>query len=623
MPAYRSKYSANKMRCFLCFFLSLAINFFSPVSAQDPVELKYITQIVAAPSDSLRILAYSQLADYYFAQAEDDKGDSVLQKQLMHAEESRSQNLMLLSLFRNARFQHTASFSRYHIDRSIKVIERALQYAKINGLEDYTALAYSKLAAVYNTIGKSELAFRNASIGFTTALHSPNDSIKTLCAIELGSVYMQQGEILMAFKTYTNAYDYANNMHNPTLLSKVYHQMSGLFRKLGDNEAAKDYILKSLDLNKRNSNVQGMIEDYLVFGKLHDYRTGIAYLQRAERLADSVGNIRSKVNAQKLIFIQKMIHAEPSETLSYLNTHPQVAKSFVNLGPGQFEWKIAQVFLYQNQPDSALAYLKKAEPLMTSEGYDFQTKAAFFYEYAMANDKLKNLHAAVDQYRFAMEFARNSSDLYMLRELAAALKTSYNNLGEYKLALEYDQMYDRFTDSVNLLGKEKDVALLQIDNENKRRLKEAEIAAAKERRKHDLQYMGITIAIGVAFVLLLTMGMFTVSKLTIRIMTFFSFILLFEFIILVLDAYIHHMTHGEPLKIYAIKIVIISMLFPIHHLLEEKLLHYLMSKKLITLRSRFSLKKLIFGEKKPAVHSEQQAADLAPVSEPVVSSNQG
>lgn len=52
------------------------------------------------------------------------------------------------------------------------------------------------------------------------------------------------------------------------------------------------------------------------------------------------------------------------------------------------------------------------------------------------------------------------------------------------------------------------------------------------------------------------------------------------------------MTHGEPWKILLIKIGVLSILFPLHHWVEEKATHYLINHKLIDFSS-FSAKKYI------------------------------
>jgi hypothetical protein len=125
---------------------------------------------------------------------------------------------------------------------------------------------------------------------------------------------------------------------------------------------------------------------------------------------------------------------------------------------------------------------------------------------------------------------------------------------------------------------------LEIENERKRKEREAEVEEQVTRDRHNLQYMGITIAIAAVFIVLVMLGIFSVSHATIRILGFFAFIFLFEFIILIADNQIHHWTHGEPWKILAIKIGLISMLLPLHHWLEEKVIHYLTTKKLLSLK---------------------------------------
>jgi hypothetical protein len=118
--------------------------------------------------------------------------------------------------------------------------------------------------------------------------------------------------------------------------------------------------------------------------------------------------------------------------------------------------------------------------------------------------------------------------------------------------------------------------------------------------------MLITIIVALAFVLLIMIGMFRVSTFTIRVMSFLSLIFLFEFIILILDTWIHGLTHGEPWKVWLIKIGIISLLLPIHHFLEHKLIHYLLSRHLIIIRSRLSLSRFFNKKKKPLPEPSQE-----------------
>ena len=134
--------------------------------------------------------------------------------------------------------------------------------------------------------------------------------------------------------------------------------------------------------------------------------------------------------------------------------------------------------------------------------------------------------------------------------------------------------------------------------EYQKRLKEERLAEEKLVRYHNLQYMVITIIVTTIFVLLLLLGFFSVSQLTLRVVNFLSFISFFEFIIMLLDTKIHQFTQGEPFKIWLIKIGLLSALFPLHHYLETKVINYLLEKQLIERKSFTHLRKLFFDKKK-------------------------
>src|SRR5258708_38847372 len=131
------------------------------------------------------------------------------------------------------------------------------------------------------------------------------------------------------------------------------------------------------------------------------------------------------------------------------------------------------------------------------------------------------------------------------------------------------------------LDKEKGVLKLEVDNDNRRRDRLAKEEEENVQHRHNIQYMGFTAGLAGVFVLLVMMGFFMVSPRTIRALGFFSFIFLFEFIILLADKQIHEWTHGEPWKILLIKVFLAAVLLPLHHWLEHKVIHYLSTRKKI------------------------------------------
>ncbi len=566
------------------------------INGQQYIEDSLLRSVNSSRSEVEKIKNLERLSDYYYANKNFTAGDSLIEKQIMLAESTLDRQQVLRALFANAGYRSTGASTKDRSNNTKSYIERALDYAKANNLTDYIALAYSNMAALNVVEGNLNGALSNASLSFTTALNSENDSAKVICAIQLGDVYLQKSDILTAFKTYTNAHNIAVKQKDEALLPPVFHAIANLYKKLGKDEDAKTYLYRSLIINKRNNNIKAQTDDHIFLAKVSDYAPAKEHLQQAIELADSTHDVLQKIDAEKILFSYMLLKEKPSFTIAYLDAKPELKNVFVNTGPDYIDWMLAEIYLYGGMPDSAAFHFKKAENSFNI-GYDLTSKKNFFGEFADCMEQLKDIPTAITYYQKSLELSRAASDLNNLKYFSYTLKNLYQLQGDYKLALAYNIQYDNYKDSVDLLGKEKDLALLEIDNETKQQQRKVELALQHLQRKYNLQYMLITIIVATAFVIMLMIGMFKVSTFTIRLMGFLSLIFLFEFIILILDTRIHHMTHGEPWKVWLIKIGIISILLPVHHFLEHKLIHYLLSRHLIKIRGRFSPARL-FGRKK-------------------------
>lgn len=239
----------------------------------------------------------------------------------------------------------------------------------------------------------------------------------------------------------------------------------------------------------------------------------------------------------------------------------------------------AAIYTELKQFDSARRYFEKAAPF-----YEQATpmyRISFYMTYAEYFKARNEPQQALAYLIKAKAIADATANLSWQRSLARELDSAYARTGKYEMAYQYSSLFHKYQDSLDKLGAEKDVLQMEMQDEEQRQKRIEEEKAAALRQKHQVQYMGITIGIAAVFTLLVLLGVFQVSEATIKILGFFAFILLFEFIILIADTKIHHMTHGEPLPILAIKIVLIAILLPLHHWLEHRVVKYLTSKRLI------------------------------------------
>ncbi|MEQ1678928.1 MAG: hypothetical protein ABL876_19690, partial [Chitinophagaceae bacterium] len=160
------------------------------------------------------------------------------------------------------------------------------------------------------------------------------------------------------------------------------------------------------------------------------------------------------------------------------------------------------------------------------------------------------------------------------------LDTTYQVLGDYKKAYAARAQFKFYQDSLDKLSDKNALMRAEIatEEENLKKQKEAEQRAVA--RKHNIQYTAIVIGGLILMVAMLMISFFHTPKWVVRVLTFVSFIFLFEFLILVLDTKIHHWAHGAPLPILLIKILIACLLVPLHHWIDHKAQHFLHTRKI-------------------------------------------
>ncbi len=541
-----------------------------------------------ASSDSARVIISGKLAEYYYIYQLDKSGDSMLQKQLNIAEFSQNKFLVLQALFGNAITNISNWRSKETFDRAILFLNKGLEYAKASGNEDYIALAYTRIAALYRKRGQLENSFTNANIAFTSSLNIKSDSIKILAAIELGDTYLAKGESLLAFKTYINAYDKAIAIKNIHLQSEVLHRYSNLYQNLGNRDQAKENLYQSLELNRENKNREGLIKDYIDLARLTDERL---FIEKAIELSDSLDLEKHLIQAKRIMFgYYTYIIANSDSTIYYINSNPDLKQVFLNGGLPSYHWNLGSVFHYANKPDSALFYFKSAEPFFTRD-YDVRARQALYEEMGECFSMVNDHQQAILYFEKALALIPQFNDPAKEARYSHSLSNLYSKLEEYKKAYEYSSRSAQLKDSLQKLSNLRDIALVEVNNEKRNHEKELEAQEEKRIIRRNLQYMAITVALTVIFLVLIVIGTLPISPLTIKILGYFAFISLFEFIVLLIDNFLHRIAHGEPLKIWLCKIILIALLVPFQHYLEHGMIRFLASKKLAKLKDKVSLKK--------------------------------
>jgi hypothetical protein len=232
--------------------------------------------------------------------------------------------------------------------------------------------------------------------------------------------------------------------------------------------------------------------------------------------------------------------------------------------------------------DSARYYFSMAEQALRSNP-NLVFRSNFYNRYGQFLLRNGDVNGAIGMFTRSFELADSAGFMDYMLAAAHQLEDLYAGKKDFENAYRFAVLDKALNDSVANMAKKDELLNLEIDHETRQRQFAAEQERQQTIRRHSIQYTGMTIGILTVFIILIMLGSLKVPELIIRSLGFFSFIFLFEFIVLLADHKIMEITHGEPWKVLLIKIFLIAILLPLHHAIEKRVIAYLLSHKLLEL----------------------------------------
>jgi tetratricopeptide (TPR) repeat protein len=558
---------------------------------QIPEEKELIKNYTQAKNDEERIATLSNLAELYSIYKDYKKADSVLEKQMLLAELSQDENLILETISGSA-ISNIATWSKKEtFDHAIVFLQRALSYAKQQNNNRLEAVAYLKMASLLRKRNLFDKAMEQITLAFSL-LDKKQDSLKCVLYLELGQSFLGKGDAVSAYKNFNSAYDISYSIKNKPLQSVIWHEFAELYKNLGDTALARNALFESFRINTKNNNAQGLLSDYIDLFRLTD---AIDFLNKALFLSDSLNSFSNRLYCKRLMLSYLMVVEKSSEkALTYLQNNSDLQLYFANRGLPNYN--IGAIYQYTGQYAEAINYYLRDEPAILKT-FDAAVQLSYFGEIAECYSQLNRNEKAIEYYEKAFVLSKTAGSVNTKALITSKLSQSFARIGDFKSAFDYGQIYLTYHEELKVLAKQREVTLLGLEREKRKHEKDLQATADEDLRRRNLQYTGISLATIFLFILLLVFGMFPISKVTIRMLNFFSFICLFEFIILLIDNWLHDITHGEPLKIWLAKIFIIAILLPLHHTLEHVAVKFLSSQKLQKFRHKLSIKKILHPSK--------------------------
>ncbi len=556
---------------------------------------------ISTDNDSIKIEELSKQAYYAFDYLGDKRSaDSISQHAIDFAENTYKPGLLLLAYIR----YNECNDPSVHLQKSLTYAQEAIKLSKSQNNEQLEWQALSNMVKVQIIAYSFDNALSNSyqALAQADALH--DETLKAESYLLIGQSLEGNNQKIEAFRNYLKTSSIAEKLQDQLLIKKCYSILSSFYNKTKIYGKAIDYKLKQIDAIEKSHKVDSA---ELMWAK-YDLQT-INFNSNNNKLnsksvleifAYAIRNNNQRLKKYEIaLYRTHLIEADKISQLIWLYK-TQYPDEFTQLSvenPSLY-FRIKAFFCEEEKKyDSSLYYLNCAEQLIQPDPNKIM-KSNFYQRFGQFLVRQGKPQEAVGKYLKSYELAREASYFEYMLSASKNLQALFAGMGHYKDAYVYSELNRSLTDSINLLTKDDQLLMLEIDHETKHREQAAELERVETDRRHNIQYTAITIVTLTMFILLMMLSSLKVPSWIIKMLGFFSFILFFEFIIMIADHKIYAITANEPWKIILIKIALIGFLLPFHHWIEKKVTQYLINNNILKM-SRFSLKKKRLKQSEP------------------------
>ncbi|MCX6304993.1 MAG: hypothetical protein NT040_08495 [Bacteroidetes bacterium] len=574
------------------FFFLLIIPAFALFGQSDPLVYtrKLLQECNVTKNDSIKIEKLCNLAFFYYDYLGNNKvADSLGEAAIEAGEKSHRPELLYLAY--NRYVESNDLHENYR--KALDYMQKAEQLSLTGNNPEADFRNFKNLASVYLAGYEYDRALEYSYKILSIAGTSENNGLKAESYLFIGQCLEGKNQKIEAFRNYLNAVGLAERMNDARLLGECYSRLSSFysFNKLFGK--ANHYKLLQRDLVLKANPVDSValmwIEYDLQVVDISSDNNQLYERNMQEILGFAMRHTASRLlNFEIALIRTHYIEANKINQLHdlYYKKFPHELARLASENPALY-FRLKAFFCEEgNVPDSALYYFNKAEKLLQSDR-NIILQANFYSRFGQFLMRHGLKDKAIEKFSKSLELAKAASYIDYMIAAAKQLETIYAVKGDYKNAFNFSVLNKVLSDSINNMSKKDQLLIMEIDHETRQRDLVAEQEKQSTLRRHYLQYTAITIGILTVFIVLIMLGSLKVPEWIIRMLGFFSFIFLFEFIVLLADHKIEEITNGEPWKVLLIKIFLIAILLPLHHGIEKRVITYLLNHKLLDI-SRFS-----------------------------------
>ncbi|PCH85167.1 MAG: hypothetical protein COB88_10410 [Flavobacteriales bacterium] len=386
----------------------------------------------------------------------------------------------------------------------------------------------------------------------------------------IGYIYKHQGDILKALEYYQRSLNIHEEIDYKEGIAMALNNFGSIYNDQDDIPKALEYYHKSLKIREEIGDKEGIAMSLNNIGYIYyhqrDASTEALPTLPTGRQAGQAGSAMVERLNKALYYHLKSLKLEEE-----MGNKHGIAASLNNIG-----------YIYKDQGDisEALECFHKSLKIEVEIGWRAGTARSLGNIALLLEEQgWAGLSEAKGYATRSLTIGREIGSPDLIEQGARVLSRIAKKQGDYREALEMYELQVMMTDSINNEKTQK----ATIRQQTKYEFEKAQLVKEQEgketarlevevnQRRDNLQYSVILIAILVLFGAVLALGFINVSERMAEGIIFFSFLILFEFFLVLADPYIEGWSGGAPGIKLLFNAGIAALIFPAHAFFESKM----------------------------------------------------
>jgi len=399
----------------------------------------------------------------------------------------------------------------------------------------------------------------------------------------IGFVYNDQGDIPKALEYYHKSLKIDEEIGNKNGIANSLNNIGFVYKNQGDIPNALEFYHKSLKLYEEIGDKIGLAASLSNIGIVYyfqgDTYKAVEFLHKSLKIEEEIGNKSGIAYSFNNIGAVYNNDGDIPKALEYYHKSLKIDEETGDKNAIAISlYNIGSLYVDQGDIPKALELYRKGLKIHEAMG-NKRGLASSLYNIGDIELSHGDLEQAFDYGSRGLVIAREIGSPELISSNAHLLSQVSKKQGIFQKALEMYELHILMRDSI----KNEETQKAAIRQQTKYEFEKAQLVKEQEERetarlqaeetsrRDNLQYSVILIAILVLFGGVLALGFVNVSERMAEGIIFFSFLIFFEFLLVLADPHIDAWSGGAPGFKLLLNASIAALIFPLHSFFETKL----------------------------------------------------